>query len=96
MDCKVSRWATTHRREGEIQHPYHLAPASADEDRYGPKASISMSFTFTEWAKRKETQEAWKEIAEKHNLQEKELRDVDRIFGFLDGMLLMSHSLYFK
>jgi len=57
---------------------------------------MHVSFTLTAWAKQPEIQEAWKEIAQKHDLKEKELRDVDRIFGFLDGMMLQSYPLYFK
>ena len=57
---------------------------------------MSFSTTFTQWAKQAEVQEAWKEIAQAHDLKEKELRDVDRIFGFLDGMMLQTYPLYFK
>lgn len=57
---------------------------------------MAFSFTFTEWAKQGKVQTAWKEIAEKHGLSETELRDTDRVFGFLDGMMLQNYPLYFK
>ena len=81
------------RTEGlnEIKTPYNPPPRG-----YGPPATMGFTFTFTQWAKQKEVQDAWKEIAQKHDLMEKELRDVDRIFGFLDGMMLQTYPLYFK
>lgn len=57
---------------------------------------MSLSFTFTQWAKQPEVQEAWKQIADKNGLVQKDLGNVDRIFGFLDGMMLMSYPLYFR
>lgn len=57
---------------------------------------MKFSFTFTQWAKEPEIQEAWEEIAEKNGLAQKDLGDVDRIFGFLDGMMLQSYPLYFR
>ncbi|KAJ6145387.1 hypothetical protein N7470_009282 [Penicillium chermesinum] len=47
---------------------------------YGPPRCASL----VEWAKRTEVQEAWKKIAETYSLCEKELRDVDEVFGFTD------------
>jgi nucleoside-diphosphate-sugar epimerase len=54
---------------------------------YGKKGVSRRRFRMAEWAKRREVGEAWQEIAEKYGLRDKELRDVDRIFGFLDGTL---------
>lgn len=39
----------------------------------------------TDWAKRDNVQKAWKELVEEHGLSQKELTDIDRVFGFLDG-----------
>lgn len=64
--------------------------------RFGPPASIGAKFTFTEWAKDETIQSAWRELAQSHDLEPKEIRDADRIFGFLDGMLLMTYPLYFR
>ena len=41
-----------------------------------------------EWAKSKKVQDAWKELAQKHDLSSGWLNDVDSTFGFLDGALL--------
>jgi hypothetical protein len=38
-------------------------------------------------AKRDDVQKAWSELAKEHGLTQKELIDVDRVFGFLDGTL---------
>lgn len=67
----------------EIKTPYTPPPRG-----YGPAATMRFRFTLTEWAKRPEVQDAWKDIAAKHQLREPALRDVDRIFGFADGMIL--------
>lgn len=50
----------------------------------------------TEWAKGKEVQEAWAAIAEENGLGQKELVDVDRVFGFLDGTLCRSSALILR
>ena len=41
-------------------------------------------------------QSTWRQIASEHDLSYKALHDVDRVFGFLDGMMLQSYSLYFR
>ncbi|EXJ76531.1 uncharacterized protein A1O5_01039 [Cladophialophora psammophila CBS 110553] len=63
---------------------------------YGGKGVSRRKFTFAEWAKRKDVREAWKEIAEQHQLTQKELRDVDRVFGFLDGTVCRAAPLVFS
>ncbi|GAB7350444.1 hypothetical protein MBLNU459_g1050t2 [Dothideomycetes sp. NU459] len=63
---------------------------------FGPPAKIGAKFLFAEWAKDESVQEAWRELAKTHGLEPKEIRDTDRIFGFLDGMLLMTFPLYFR
>lgn len=60
---------------------------------YGPPGEFRYSFTLVDWAKRKEVREAWQQISEEHGLREKELRDVDRVFGFADGSLSMTYPL---
>lgn len=49
-----------------------------------------------EWAKREDVSKAWKELAGKYGLTEKELRDIDRVFGFLDGTLCRASPLNFR
>lgn len=54
---------------------------------YGPKGVTRRKFRVAEWAKKDEVQKAWTELAQEHGLTQKELVDVDRVFGFLDGTL---------
>jgi hypothetical protein len=63
---------------------------------YGPKGVTRRKFSVTEWAKKKEVKNAWKELAEEHGLTQKELVDVDRVFGFLDGTLCRPAPLNFR
>jgi len=63
---------------------------------YGEKGRVRRKFTFVDWAKREEMNKAWKEIAEAHNLPQKELKDVDRVFGFLDGTVCRAAPLIFS
>lgn len=60
---------------------------------YGPLGVTRRKFTMVDWAKKPEVQKAWKELAEENGLVEKELRDVDRVFAFLDGTLVRSAPL---
>ncbi|KAF2735317.1 NAD dependent epimerase/dehydratase family protein-like protein [Polyplosphaeria fusca] len=57
---------------------------------WGPPDTYRMRFTLTEWAKRKEVQEAWEALIAQHGLKVDKLQDmdVDRIFGFADGSLM--------
>ena len=65
--------------------------------RYGGPGIIPFSFTFSQWAKTSEVQEAWKEIRKQHDLVDKDpFSDIDRIFGFLDGMMLQTHAFAFN
>ncbi|KAI1846416.1 hypothetical protein JX265_011905 [Neoarthrinium moseri] len=52
---------------------------------YGSNATVRQKFSLTEWAKGPEVQEAWEKIADRHDLACRELKDVDRVFAFLDG-----------
>lgn len=60
---------------------------------YGGPGRIAKIFLLTEWVKRSEVQAAWKRLAEKHDLRQKELIDTDRVFAFLDGTLARSGSM---
>lgn len=57
---------------------------------------IRYKFTLVEWAQRPEVIKAWKELAEKHNLLDKQFRDVERVFSFTDAALGWSQSIYFS
>ena len=59
---------------------------------FGPPATFRIRFTLVEWAKQDKAQRAWNELRVKHGLKTDRLQDmdVDRIFGFTDGMLMGS------
>ena len=63
---------------------------------YGGKGVTRRKFRLVDWAKREEVRVAWAELANEYGLVEKELRDVDRVFGFLDGSLCRPASLNFR
>ena len=63
---------------------------------YGPKGVTRRKFTIASWAKKDEVKKAWKELAEQHDLTQRELVDVDRVFGFLDGTLCRPAPLNFR
>jgi hypothetical protein len=46
-----------------------------------------------QWA---EVAKTWEELAEEYSLVDKELRDTDRVFGFLDGMTNRSATMNFS
>jgi len=48
---------------------------------YGPKGVTRRKFSTAEWAKRDDVKKAWSELADEHGLTQKELQDVDRVFG---------------
>lgn len=64
--------------------------------RYGPKGKLHFKFSLTKWAKRKEVQQAWVELAAKHGLVYKEIQDIDRNFGFLDWALCQSEPFVMR
>jgi nucleoside-diphosphate-sugar epimerase len=63
---------------------------------YGEKGISRRKFTFVDWAKGKDVAAAWKEIADQNGLSPNELKDVDRVFGFLDGMVCRPAPLIFR
>ncbi len=63
---------------------------------YGDKGISRRKFTFVEWAQRPEVAKAWQEIAEQDGLTQKELKNVERVFGFLDGTVCRPAPLIFR
>jgi hypothetical protein len=63
---------------------------------FGPPATFRFTFTYVDWAKQPKVQQAWKEIAAQNGLVEKELRDVERVFSFLDLALVSSTGMNFR
>lgn len=75
----------------ESETPYNPPPRG-----FGPPGRLRYRFTLTEWAKRPDVQRAWEEIAETHQLCNKELADIDRVFGFTDAAMTWSHPINFS
>lgn len=75
----------------EILTPYNPPPRG-----FGPPGKMRARFTLTKWAKQPEVQKAWSEIAEKHQLRDKSLGDVDRIFGFTDAAIMGSFPIHYR
>lgn len=48
---------------------------------YGPKGVTRRKFSTAEWAKRDDVKKAWSQLADEHGLTQKEMQDVDRVFG---------------
>lgn len=63
---------------------------------FGPKGSVSFKFSLTEWARQPEVQKAWDELAQKYDLRKTDVKDIERVFGFLDFTLAMTHSIYLR
>ncbi|KAL1884844.1 hypothetical protein Plec18167_001499 [Paecilomyces lecythidis] len=63
---------------------------------FGPPGKLRFKFTLAEWAKKPEVQNAWKEIAAKHDLRQKELWDTDRVFGFTDAAITWPYPISFS
>jgi hypothetical protein len=80
----------------EVQYTEMLTPYDPPPRGYGPPGRIRFRYRMTQWAKRLDVERAWRELAEKYDLVDKELRDVDRVFGFLDGMINRSTASNFS
>lgn len=63
---------------------------------YGGRGVSRRTFTMVAWAKQEKVRNAWSNLAVEHGLTTRELGDVDRIFGFLDGALCRSSPLMFS
>lgn len=85
----------THHRGGKSRSAAYHDEADM-EHSYGPPAKVRSRFSMATWAKRPEVAQAWRELATQHNLVDKELRDVDRVFAFLDGMICRPAPLNFR
>jgi len=64
--------------------------------RFGEPGKVRYKFTLVEWAQRPEVVKAWKELAEKYDLMDKQFRDVERVFSFTDAALGWSQNIYFR
>lgn len=75
----------------EVMTPHEPPPRG-----FGPAVKLRYKFTLAEWAQRPEIAKAWKELAEKHGLVDKEFRDPVRVFTFADAALSWSQQIYFS
>ncbi|KAI9725917.1 MAG: hypothetical protein M1828_002244 [Chrysothrix sp. TS-e1954] len=75
----------------EMPTPYDPPPRG-----YGGPATMRFNFMTAQWAQQPKVAKAWEEIATKHGLRDTQLRDVERVFGFLDGALLMAFPVYYS
>ncbi|ETI24630.1 hypothetical protein G647_03999 [Cladophialophora carrionii CBS 160.54] len=65
---------------------------------YGGNGVSRRRFTFVEWAGRKDVADAWREMAQRDGLVQKELKemDIERVFSFLDGSVCRAAPLIFS
>lgn len=61
---------------------------------YGGRGVVKRRYSMVEWAERSEVKAAWEELREEHGLAE--IKEVDRVFGFLDGTLVRAGALLFS
>jgi hypothetical protein len=61
---------------------------------YGGPGITRRKFSMVSWAQRAEVQNAWEGLRAEYGL--KEIKEVDRVFGFLDGTLVRSGGLLFS
>lgn len=69
-----------------------------NKSSFGPPTTSRYAWTFTSWAQQSATQTAWAIISKTHNLFPSNLTDFDieRVFGFLDGMVSSSGPILFN
>ncbi|KAF2088625.1 hypothetical protein K490DRAFT_39201 [Saccharata proteae CBS 121410] len=81
------------REDGEGVYKEVVLPGKATPRGFGPPASFRIRFSFVDWAKKPEVQHAWNELATEHGLLNKQLTDIDRVFGFLDTPMAAGGAL---
>ena len=62
-----------------------------EDSSYGPPGKWHYRYRTTEWAKRPDVNKAYRELAEQHDLVDKELRDTDRVFGLLVSQRILEN-----
>ncbi|KAH9832704.1 NAD dependent epimerase dehydratase family protein [Teratosphaeria destructans] len=93
---RVAGWYGIEAKGPQDGDLYTETPTRFVPRGYGSKGVIKRKFKMTDWAKRDEVQKAWAELAEEYGLTQKDLVDVDRVFGFLDGTLCRAATLNFS
>ena len=92
---RIAGWYGVKWKGPEVEEGQKL---SETQTRFNPrgysgKGVVRRKFTLVSWAKREDVKRAWGELAGEYGLVERELRDVDRVFAFLDGSLCRPASL---
>lgn len=83
--------------EGPKDDAEYASTETAHSPRgYGGKGIARRSFTLVQWAKQEKVQSAWKKLANDNDLSQKDLVDIDRVFGFADGSLSRSGALMMR
>lgn len=63
---------------------------------YGSVGVSRRKFTFTEWANKDEVRSTWKTLAERHGLPDKQFKNLEGTFSFLDGAIIRAYTLMFR
>jgi hypothetical protein len=93
---KIAGWFDI-KSQGPQQGSEYIATETRFNPRgYGKKGVTRRRFSMAEWAKREDVQVAWKKISDEFGLSMPEEKELDRIFGFLDGTLCRPAPLLFS
>ncbi|KAK0366932.1 hypothetical protein LTR91_002882 [Friedmanniomyces endolithicus] len=93
---RVAGWYGVEARGPRDGYGYVESETAYNPRGYGGKGVTRRKFRLADWAKRDEVKKAWAELAEEHGLTQRELVDVDRVFGFTDGTLCRPAPLSFS
>ncbi|CAK4031005.1 hypotheticalsprotein [Lecanosticta acicola] len=92
---KIARWYGIESKGPQDGEKYDEFETRFVPRGYGPKGITRRKFSTVAWAKKPEVQQAWSELVREHGLTQ-ELKDIDRVFGFLDGTLCRPAPLLFS
>jgi hypothetical protein len=93
---KIAGWFDMQSQGPQEGSEYTATETRFNPRGYGQKGVTRRKFTMVQWAKREEVQVAWKEMCDEHGLSMPEEKELDRIFGFLDGTLCRPAPLLFS
>jgi hypothetical protein len=93
---KIAGWFGIESQGPREGSEYTVAETRFNPRGYGQKGVTRRRFSMAEWAKREEVQTAWKEMSGEFGLSMPEEKELDRIFGFLDGTLCRPAPLLFS
>lgn len=93
---KIAAWFGLESRGPQEEDEYVVKETRFVPRGYGGKGVRRSKFSMVDWAKRQDVQEAWKEMAVENGLSVPDEKELDRIFGFLDGTLCRAAPLLFS